>query len=103
MYSKRKKDGIWEIIEKNRVVEVFNTEEEAEYFLEKLNMGHSVPASITFNSVARQSGRYTTYAVIPKNLVEQLSILPGDSLNLSINLSVDKKFINVMGEEDEED
>lgn len=102
MYSMRKKDGIWEIIEKNSVVEVFNTEEEAGCFLERLNTGHSVPASVTFNSVARSSGKYTTYVVIPKDLVEQLSILQGDTLCLSINLSVDKKFIDVMGEDDEE-
>jgi len=102
MYSMRKKDRVWEITENNRIVEVFNDEEEAENFLEKLNAGHLVPASISFNSVARQSGLYTTYAVIPKKLVEQFSILPGDTINLSINLSVNKKFFNV-GEVDEEE
>jgi len=102
MFSKRKKNGIWEIIEKNRIVEVFNDEKEADNFLKKLNSGRLVPASVSFNSIVRQGGRYTLHVVIPKNIAKRFSVLPGDVINLSINLSISKKFINV-GKENEND
>ena len=97
---KQKGKKIWELIETNKVVEVFDDKEEANEFLKQLNSKRFIPASISFNSVARQSGSYTTYIVIPKPLVEDIAIFPGDTLNVSLNISVDKKFIKRAMEEE---
>jgi len=89
-YELRKTKGGWAIIE-TRVVEIRPDKTEAEDFLSALKEGEMQSASVSFNSIARQSGRYTTYAVLPSNLVHTFTICPGDEINLSLNVLIDKE------------
>lgn len=95
-YEIRKtKGGQWAIIE-TRVVEIRPDKDEAKDFLSALEKDEMSPSSVPFNTIARQSGRYTIYSVIPSQLVQSFHICPGDEINLSLNIALDEE-----GEDDD--
>jgi hypothetical protein len=97
-YKLEKVKNGWAVIE-IRTVEILPNMKDANKIMKGLKKEELMSTSISFNSIARRSGGlYSTHIVIPSDIVRYLTIFPGDVINFSLNVVIDKD-----DEENEED